>query len=110
MALSSVFASKDQILETLRSIQKDVDQSKNQEPSNQNTNSSFYDHLKEATKNVNKAQVVSDIKATELSTGRNGNIHETMLAATQAELSLNLMVQIRNKALDAYNEIMRMPV
>jgi flagellar hook-basal body complex protein FliE len=33
-----------------------------------------------------------------------------MLAATQAELSFNLMVQVRNKALEAYNEIMRMPV
>jgi flagellar hook-basal body complex protein FliE len=47
---------------------------------------------------------------TELASGKTGNIHETMLAATQAELSFNLMVQVRNKALEAYNEIMRMPV
>lgn len=110
MALHSVLKSKDQILDTLRNIQKDVDQSKSQNTNSQSSGSSFYEHLKESTKEINKAQVVADVKSVELNTGRNGNIHETMLAATQAELSLNLMVQIRNKALEAYNEIMRMPV
>jgi flagellar hook-basal body complex protein FliE len=71
---------------------------------------SFMDHLKENIHDVNHSQVKSDRMSMELSTGRTNNIHETMLAASQAELSFNLMVQIRNKALEAYNEIMRMPV
>jgi flagellar hook-basal body complex protein FliE len=71
---------------------------------------SFTDHLKQGIQEVNAKQVVSDKMSMELSTGKTGNIHETMLAATQAELSFNLMVQIRNKALEAYGEIMRMPV
>lgn len=71
---------------------------------------SFYDHLKEAVEEVNQAQLESDKKATDLANGKDTNIHETMLAASQAELSFNLMVQVRNKALEAYQEIMRMPV
>ena len=48
--------------------------------------------------------------STDLATGKKQNIHETMLAAAQAELNFNLMVQVRNKALEAYQEVMRMPV
>ena len=38
------------------------------------------------------------------------NIHETMLALSHADLSFKLMVQVRNKALEAYQEVMRMQV
>jgi flagellar hook-basal body complex protein FliE len=71
---------------------------------------SFADHLKQGIAEVNGLNVKADRLAMELQTGKTGNIHETMLAATQAELSFNLMVQIRNKALEAYSEIMKMPV
>jgi flagellar hook-basal body complex protein FliE len=71
---------------------------------------SFMDHLRDAVKDVDAKQKSADTMAIELATGKSGNIHETMLAATQAELSFNLMVQLRNKALEAYTEIMRMPV
>ncbi len=42
--------------------------------------------------------------------GESNNLHDPMIAATEAELSVSLVVQIRDKALDAYNEIMRMQV
>jgi flagellar hook-basal body complex protein FliE len=71
---------------------------------------SFADHLKQGFEEVNTMQNNADRMGMELAAGKTGNIHETMLAATQAELSFNLMVQIRNKALEAYNEIMHMPV
>lgn len=71
---------------------------------------SFADHLKENIQEVNQKQVVSDKMSMELATGKSGNIHETMISATQAELAFNLMVQLRNKALEAYTEVMRMPV
>ena len=70
----------------------------------------FMNHLIESIHNVNNLQATSDKMATALSTGKTQNIHETMLAVTHAELSFNLMVQVRNKALDAYQEIMRMQV
>lgn len=71
---------------------------------------SFADELARGIKDINNKQVSADRLAIELSSGRTGNIHETMLASTQAELSFNLMVQVRNKALEAYTEIMRMQV
>ncbi len=71
---------------------------------------SFGDYLKENITEVNQMSKTSDKMATELAAGKSENIHETMLMATKAELSFNLMVQIRNKALEAYSEIMRMPV
>jgi flagellar hook-basal body complex protein FliE len=71
---------------------------------------SFVDFLKEGVTEVNNLQVSADAKATDLATGKSENLHETMLAMSQAELSFNFMVQVRNKALDAYNQIMNMPV
>lgn len=72
--------------------------------------SSFMDHLKDAVNEVNADQINADKKATDLANGKDTNIHETMLAASQAELSFNMMTQVRNKALQAYQEIMRMPI
>ena len=71
---------------------------------------SFMEHLEAGIDNVNVVQKHADKKATDLATGKEENIHETMLAASHAELSFNLMVQIRNKALEAYQEVMRMPI
>ncbi len=71
---------------------------------------SFLDYLKDNVKEVNEYQKNADTMTTGLASGEHENIHETMLALTQAEISFNLMVQIRNKALEAYQEIMRMPV
>ncbi len=71
---------------------------------------SFVDYLKEGVSEVNNMQKVADSKATDLAVGRSENLHDAMLAMTQAELSFNFMVQVRNKALDAYSQIMSMPV
>ena len=71
---------------------------------------SFIDHLEQSVHSVNKNQKFADKAATDLATGKSQNIHETMLAVTQAELTFNMAVQVRNKALEAYQEIMRMPV
>lgn len=76
----------------------------------QKTKTSFMDHLKGAVEEVNQSQLGVDKKAADLANGKDTNIHDTMLAASQAELSFNLMVQVRNKALEAYQEVMRMPV
>jgi flagellar hook-basal body complex protein FliE len=39
-----------------------------------------------------------------------GDVHEAMIALQRAELSLQLTVQVRNKIVQAYQDIMRMPV
>lgn len=71
---------------------------------------SFMDHLENAITRVNEDQKLADKASTDLATGKSQNIHETMLASSQAELSFKMLVQMRNKAIEAYQEIMRMPV
>lgn len=71
---------------------------------------SFYDHLSDGLKSVNAAQVDADKMSTAVATGKSTNIQEAMMSMAQAQLSFNLMVQVRNKALEAYQEVMRMPV
>ncbi|MEN9723553.1 MAG: hypothetical protein RJB38_1539 [Pseudomonadota bacterium] len=72
--------------------------------------SSFADVLKNSMQQVNQHQVEADHAIRELVAGRSKNIHETMLAVERADSSLKLMMQVRNKVLDAYREIMRMQV
>lgn len=74
------------------------------------SNMSFLDHLKEGLESVNELQKGADSMAMDLASGKSQNLHETMLAATQAELGFNLTVQIRNRILEAYQEVMRLPV
>jgi flagellar hook-basal body complex protein FliE len=71
---------------------------------------SFADSLKQAVNNVNQLQKEADVKMQELATGKSQNIHETMIAAEKADISLRLMMQVRNKVIEAYQEVMKMQV
>lgn len=78
--------------------------------SSQISGDSFADSLKKAVNSVDALQKDADVKMQELATGKSQNIHETMIAAEKADIALKLMVQVRNKIIDAYQEIMRMQV
>lgn len=71
---------------------------------------SFSDTLSDAIHEVNKLQKVSDQKMQDLATGKTDNIPEVMIAAEKADIALKLMVQVRSKIIDAYQEIMKMQV
>lgn len=71
---------------------------------------SFADTLKEAVNNVNNLHLDADRKAQELATGKSNDIAGTMIAAEHADIALRAMVQVRNKIIDAYQEIMKMQV
>lgn len=70
----------------------------------------FGEMLRDSMDKVNLNQVQADTAIKELVAGRNKNIHETMLTIERADTSLKLMMQVRNKILDAYREVMRMQV
>lgn len=72
--------------------------------------SAFADLLKNGVEAVNKSLVEADKASMDLATGKSSNIHSAMLAATRAELGFNMLVQLRNKAIEAYQEVMRMQV
>ncbi len=71
---------------------------------------SFADTLKDSLQEVNTLQKVADTKMQQLATGENKNIPDVMIATEKADIALRLMVKVRNKIIDAYQEIMKMQV
>jgi flagellar hook-basal body complex protein FliE len=70
----------------------------------------FLDSLKSAIGQVNNAQRHADQAIDALMTGQSQDIHRTMVAMQEASVSFQLMMQIRNKLVAAYEEIQRMQV
>ena len=70
----------------------------------------FADTLKQFVSDVNEMQVAADDKTKKFATGEIKDIHEVMAATEEAGISLMLLIELRNKALDAYKELMRTPV
>jgi flagellar hook-basal body complex protein FliE len=66
--------------------------------------------LKDFITDVNQMQVTQDEKTLKFATGEIKDVHEVMAAAEEASISLQLLLEIRNKAVDAYKELMRTPV
>lgn len=64
--------------------------------------------FKQTLEEVQAAQNQSDKLTSELVTGEVQDIHEVMIASQKASLSLQLTVQVRNKVVEAYQEVMRM--
>ncbi|TCT26776.1 flagellar hook-basal body complex protein FliE [Melghiribacillus thermohalophilus] len=71
---------------------------------------SFASQLKEALERVNDAQQESDQKTVALAQGKIDNLHDVMIAAQKASITLQTTVEIQNKAIEAYKEIMRMQI
>ena len=64
--------------------------------------------LSDAIGQADNLQAVSQEGTQALLSGEVDDIAKVMIDGTKAELSLNMVIQIRNKVLDAYNEVMRM--
>jgi flagellar hook-basal body complex protein FliE len=98
--------------DVLSKIQESKESIQNVKPASEPSKdgASFLDHLQNSIGEVNKMQIDADKMSVDVATGKSGNLHEAMLAMSQAQLGFNFLVQVRNKALDAYNEVMRMQV
>ncbi len=73
-------------------------------------NGSFGDILSDAVKSVNEQQKNYDTALNRYMLKGDVSIHDLMIAGEKARLSLELTLQIRNKVIEAYQEIMRMQV
>ena len=71
---------------------------------------SFGDILKDAISTTNQLQKQSDIEIQKLMAGESEDLHSTLIAVQQADLSFQMMMQVRNKLVQAYQEITRMQV
>ncbi len=70
----------------------------------------FSSFLKEALNGLDKTQQEADQAAVALVTGQTDDFHTPIIAMEKANLALGLAVDVRNKVLDAYHEIMRMQI
>ena len=76
-----------------------------------NTNSlPFQTLFQDAVNNVKTTDSNVNQELYKLTTGQSDDLHNLTIASQKATLSVQLLVQLRDKALDAYNEVMRMSV
>lgn len=72
--------------------------------------SDFSQFLTEALQHVDALQKNADVASIGLATGQVQDLHTAMVALEKANLSLSMTVEVRNKVLDAYHEIVRMQI
>ena len=70
----------------------------------------FTDMLKASIEKVNKLQNDADQAIKELTVGDTKDIHNTMIALEKADMSFQMIMKVRNKIAQAYEEVMRMQV
>jgi len=71
---------------------------------------SFGDAIGNALDSLQASQTKADDLARDAATGKLKNVEEYLLAATDAQLGTQLTVAVRNRAVESFNEIMRMQV
>jgi len=67
----------------------------------------FAEHLKSALNEVNELQVDKEVAIADIATGQVKDLHQAAIAIGKAEINMKLMLEIRNKALNAYKELGR---
>ncbi|PIC71798.1 flagellar hook-basal body complex protein FliE [Sporosarcina sp. P18a] len=66
--------------------------------------------LNDAIHQVNETQKVSDTMTAKLVKGEDVDLHNVMISAQKASIAFNATMEVRNKVVEAYQEIIRMPV
>lgn len=70
----------------------------------------FSDILQGALDDANKLKIESDKLTEDYVLGKNDNLHEVMISAQKAEVSIMFVTEVRNRLMDAYQEFMRMQI
>jgi flagellar hook-basal body complex protein FliE len=74
------------------------------------TTTSFGDFLKKSIDEINTMQKDTNVAVKKLATGEEKDIHNTMITLQKAEVAFELVLQIQNKLIAAYDELRRMPI
>lgn len=82
----------------------------NSETAKKEENVDFSNYLNSALDRVNELQLESEKYNMLLSIGEVDNLHDVTIAAEKANVALQLTLTIRNKIVEAYQEIMRMQI
>ena len=76
----------------------------------QESRESFENTLKKFINDVNSLQNQASEATEKLATGEITDVHQVMIAVEEASIAMEFMLEIRNKIVEAYQEVMRMPV
>jgi flagellar hook-basal body complex protein FliE len=68
---------------------------------------SFKDTLTSFMKDVNNLQAKADVSIQKMAAGQITDVHQVMESVEEANTAFNMMMEIRNKVMDAYQEVMR---
>lgn len=71
---------------------------------------SFASYLSDSLEQVNQSQAESAKLNEKFVAGQIQDVHQVMIASQKASLTLQLTMQVRNKVIESYQEIMRMPI
>lgn len=71
---------------------------------------SFSDTLEKYIESVNNDQIAAQDSITKFLKGETKDVHSTIISIEKAEVSLQMMLQLRNKVIQGYQEIMRIQV
>lgn len=82
---------------------------KNNEVENKNSKN-FGSILQDTINYMNDSQIQSQIATQKLINKENIELHDVMIAAQKATITMQLALEVRNKVVEAYQEIMRMQV
>lgn len=82
----------------------------NSQPLTKDESPKFAETLKGMINQVDELQKASGQSTKDFIAGKNIDLHEVMAAGQEAQLSFQFMMEMRNKLLEAYQEINRMPV
>ncbi|KQN26749.1 flagellar hook-basal body protein FliE [Sphingomonas sp. Leaf33] len=113
MGIDRVMALRSQILERNQALARAADSgnpSAVTDTAQAAKPSSFADTLGDALKSVNKAQTQASELSAQYERGETIDIAKVMLARQQASVGFEATLQVRNKLLSAYKDIMSMPV
>jgi len=77
-------------------------------PSSSETEGGFGETLNNAISQVNELKDSSDQKVAELVQGDRQDVHNVMIAVEKADIAFQLMMQVRNKIVNAYQEVSKL--
>ncbi|WEY91959.1 flagellar hook-basal body complex protein FliE [Bacillus subtilis] len=95
-------------VQNTQNTQNATNQVNNSQKTDSSNQISFSELLKNSISSLNESQVASDNMTNALAAGKDVNLDEVMIAAQKASISLTAATEFRNKAVEAYQEIMRM--
>ncbi|MEQ1815918.1 MAG: flagellar hook-basal body complex protein FliE [Nitrosomonas sp.] len=101
----------DNILQQLQAASAFASGTKKQSETDEIASVDFSEKLKSAVDQVNNSQITADkLSAQFVSDQSNVDLHEVMISLQKANVSFQSMIQVRNKLVTAYQEIMNMQV